>query len=90
MMASAPRGRLDLPGIGRWCRSLRKATGSGALLIVLPAETRSGWTVLFDCEPEKQFDGEWLGALRPLGVDLDQPMTARRLVPGDDLRQRIR
>jgi signal transduction histidine kinase len=85
MMASAPRGRLDLCGVGRWCRSLRRATGSEAVLIVLPAETRAGWNVLFECAAEREFDGEWLGALRPLGVDLDQPMTARRLVPGDDL-----
>lgn len=84
-MASAPSGRLDLSGIGRWCRSWRTATGSAAVLIVLPAESRHGWNVLFECDAERGFDGEWLGALRPLGVDLDQPMTARRLVPGDDL-----
>jgi signal transduction histidine kinase len=85
MMASAPRGRLDLPGIGRWCRSLRTATDSDAVLLVLPAERRSGWEVLYECERERGFDGQWLGALRPLGVDLDQALTARRLVPGDDL-----
>lgn len=88
-MASAPAGRLDLAGIGRWCRSLRTATGSEALLLVLPAEFRQGWTVLFECERDRLFDGEWLGALRPLGVDLDQPMSARRLVPGDDLLRQV-
>lgn len=85
MMASAPRGRLELCGIGRWSRSLRTATGASAVLLVLPAEMRRGWTVLYECAPEHSFDGEWLGALRPLGVDLDQPLSARRMVPGDDL-----
>lgn len=85
MLASAPRGRLELSGIGRWSHNLRGTTGAEALLLVLPAEMRAGWTVLYACEPGAGFDGEWLGALRPLGVDLDQPLTARRLVPGDDL-----
>jgi signal transduction histidine kinase len=90
MMASAPRGRLELSGIGRWSRSLRKATGADAVLLVLPAEHRSGWTVLFECEPDQDFSGEWLGALRSLGVDLDLPLTARRLTPGDDLLRAAR
>jgi len=85
MLASAPRGRLELSGIGRWSRSLRSATGAHAVLLVLPAENVTGWTVLYECAQELDFDGEWLGALRPLGVDLDLPLTARRLVPGDDL-----
>ena len=57
MLASAPRGRLELSGIGRWSQSLRNATGARAVLLVLPAETRTGWTVLYECARELDFDG---------------------------------
>jgi len=85
MMASAPSGRLELSGLGRWCGSLRTTTDASAVLLVLPAPDGSGWMVLYETAVESSFDGEWLGALRPLGVDLDQAIAVRRLVPGDDL-----
>jgi signal transduction histidine kinase len=88
MLASAPRGRLDLGSIGRWARSLRSATGADAVLLVLPAEFEHGWSILYE-SGAADFDGTWLAVLRPLGVDLDLPLKLRRLVPGDDLLRRV-